>query len=61
MKKEVTTQEALTELAAAKIKLESMQQLLACFRVFCCVYDIPLFNLELLAAIGTGKIGDMWF
>lgn len=29
MKREVTTQEALTELAAAKIKLESMQQLLA--------------------------------
>lgn len=39
----------------------SMQQLFACFRVFRCVYDIPLFNLELLAAIGTGKIGDMWF
>ena len=29
MKREVTTQEALTELADAKIKLESMQQLLA--------------------------------
>lgn len=28
MKREVTTQEALTELAAAKIKIESMQQLL---------------------------------
>lgn len=28
MKREVTTQEALTELAAAKMKLESMQQLL---------------------------------
>ena len=28
MKREVTIQEALTELAAAKIKLESMQQLL---------------------------------